>query len=76
VAERLRKLRADSGAASASTSISITPASVSSITHCFDISAGVAFSKGSAGGSSAARRAFFFAGASAGAPVCRAPADK
>jgi hypothetical protein len=42
--------------------MTIWPASVSSVTHCFDICSTVALSKGSAAAVSASGRAFFFAG--------------
>ena len=62
VAARLRKLRTVSGADSGSISISMTPASVSSVTHCAAIFSIVAPSKGSAAfaSASAGRSLLFF----------------
>src|ERR1051325_3187477 len=63
MATRLRKLRTVSGAVSGNISISISPASVSSLTHCAAIFSTVAPSNGSRTTVSTAGRSFFFGGA-------------
>src|ERR1051325_5048537 len=62
---RLRKLRTVSGAVSGNISISISPASVSSLTHCAAIFSTVAPSNGSRTTVSTAGRSFFFCGGAA-----------
>src|SRR5260370_380755 len=67
VAARLRKFLTLSGATSGSIAISITPISVSSVTHWPDIFSTVAPSKGSANpGTASAGRALAFFGGSGG----------